>query len=224
MKNLYVILIVFSICFLSCNKKVESTPQTDTNSQIKTTLKTKIKPSLISKVLKNDTLVSLSDISKLKEFENTELKIREIDTITLKPYELVYGTISYKTTQKYAGSGIIILNQKKSANKILWHYFDPSDFPPHTFSFIDFNGDGKKDLYMYLDQSIINDVYKTGRWNRMTFRARGNRLEYWLNGMKVMDFVDNDPKASRNGIIGFQLHDGSVMKAEFRNVRVLPLD
>jgi hypothetical protein len=73
------------------------------------------------------------------------------------------------------------------------------------------------------DQSIINKVYKPEEWNRMTLRARGNRLEYWINGIKIMDYLDHDPIASRKGLIGFQIHDGSVMKVEYRNIRVLPL-
>jgi hypothetical protein len=57
----------------------------------------------------------------------------------------------------------------------------------------------------------------------MTMRVRGNRLEYWINGIKIMDYQDPDPKGSREGVIGFQMHDGSVMKIEYRNIRVLPL-
>jgi hypothetical protein len=74
------------------------------------------------------------------------------------------------------------------------------------------------------DQSIINQVYKPEEWNRMTIRARGNRLEYWINAIKIMDFLDPDPKASREGVIGFQIHNGSVMKVEYRNIRVLSLE
>ncbi|MDF7800263.1 DUF1080 domain-containing protein [Pontiellaceae bacterium B1224] len=73
------------------------------------------------------------------------------------------------------------------------------------------------------DQKIINEVYRSEDWNRMTIRARGNRLEYWINGIKIMDFEDPDPKGSREGIIGFQIHDRTVMKVEFRNIRVRPL-
>ena len=58
----------------------------------------------------------------------------------------------------------------------------------------------------------------------MTIRAHGNRLEYWMNGIKVMDYLDNDPKGSSEGIIGLQIHDGSIMKVEYRNIRVLPLE
>lgn len=79
-------------------------------------------------------------------------------------------------------------------------------------------------LRIFPDQGIINQVYKAGEWNRMTIRARGNRLEYWLNAIKIMDFTDPDPKGSREGIIGFQIHNGSVMKVEYRKIRVLPLE
>jgi hypothetical protein len=78
-------------------------------------------------------------------------------------------------------------------------------------------------LRISADSVIINKIYNSDNWNRMTIRARGNRLEYWINGTKVMDYRDEDPKGSREGVIGFQMHDGSVMKAEYRNIRVLPL-
>jgi hypothetical protein len=81
----------------------------------------------------------------------------------------------------------------------------------------------RPNLRIYADQALVNQIFKPANWNRMTMRARGNRVEYWINGIKVMDFQDPDPKGSREGVIGFQMHDGTVMKVEFRNIHVLPL-
>lgn len=78
-------------------------------------------------------------------------------------------------------------------------------------------------LRISADSAIISQIYNSDKWNRMTIRARGNRLEYWINGIKVMDYRDPDPKGSREGIIGFQMHDGSVMKVEYKNIRVQSL-
>src|SRR5690606_6800315 len=78
-------------------------------------------------------------------------------------------------------------------------------------------------LRIHADPTIIKDVVNLDGWNRMTIRARGNRLEYWINGVKIMDYLDKDPEGSREGVIGFQIHDGSIMKIEYRNIRVLPL-
>ena len=78
-------------------------------------------------------------------------------------------------------------------------------------------------LRVYADQKILDQAYKEEKWNRMTIRARDNRLEYWINGIKIMDFRDDDPDGSRNGVIGFQIHDGSVMEVQFRNIYILPI-
>lgn len=102
--------------------------------------------------------------------------------------------------------------------------FDAAFHNPGRKNFWGSLGDyyARRSLRIYPDQTIINQVYEPEKWNRLTIRARGNRLEYWINGIKVLDFLDNDPKASRDGQIGFQIHDGSVMKVEYRNIRVLP--
>jgi hypothetical protein len=78
----------------------------------------------------------------------------------------------------------------------------------------------RKSLRVFADQALISKTYIPLEWNRVTIRARNNRIEYWLNGFKVMDYIDLDPKASRAGVIGFQLHDGAVMQASYKNIRV----
>jgi len=76
---------------------------------------------------------------------------------------------------------------------------------------------------IFADRDLVNQAYREEDWNRMTLRARGNRFEYWINGFKVMDYTDLDPKGSHDGIISLQIHDGSVMQIEYRNIRVRPL-
>ena len=78
-------------------------------------------------------------------------------------------------------------------------------------------------LRIFPEPNIINQAHRTDGWNRMTIRARSNRLEYWINGIKVMDYLDHDPNGSNEGVIGFQMHDGSNMQVEYKNVRVRPL-
>ena len=124
-------------------------------------------------------------------------------------------------------------------NKILWessqgnrsfeaasgYEFDAAFHNPARKNFWGSLGDwyARPSLRIYPDQNIINKAYLPEKWNRMTIRARGNRLEYWINGIKIIDSLDQDPKASREGVIGLQIHDGAVMKVEWRNIRVLPL-
>ncbi len=60
-----------------------------------------------------------------------------------------------------------------------------------------------------------------GEWNHYTIRARGPRIEVWLNGEQVQDTRINELPTLRrlplNGYIGLQNHGNG---AEFRNVRL----
>jgi hypothetical protein len=78
-------------------------------------------------------------------------------------------------------------------------------------------------LRIFADRQVMKKIFQAEDWNRMTIRANGNRIEYWLNGTKIIDYTDNDPKRSKAGPIGIQLHDHLVMKVELRNAFILPL-
>jgi len=125
----------------------------------------------------------------------------------------IYYRVNTFTFENYQGN--------KSFEAASGYEFDVA----HNRRYLGSLGDwyARPSLRILPDTAIVNQVYKTDEWNRFTLRARGNRLEYWINGIKVLDYIDNDPKASRKGFIGFQIHDGSVMKIECRNIRVMPL-
>ncbi len=57
-------------------------------------------------------------------------------------------------------------------------------------------------------------------WNRIEVRCLGSRMELWLNGVKTLSIVDT--KAPQ-GVIALQLHQGDPMQAEFRNLKIKPL-
>jgi hypothetical protein len=104
--------------------------------------------------------------------------------------------------------------------------FDLARHKPNKRNYWGALGDwfARKSLRIFADQTLIAKTYTPLEWNRLTIRARDNRIEYWINGFKVMDYIDTDPKASREGTIGFQLHDGTVMKVEYKNILVRPLN
>ena len=135
------------------------------------------------------------------------------------------GDTSRNTGIYYRVNTFLFERGNKSYEAPSGYEFDAAYHKPGKMNFRGSLGDwyARPSLRILPDQAIINQMYNSEQWNRMTIRARGNRLEYWINGIKVMDYLDHDPKASRKGIIGFQIHDGSVMKVEYRNIRVLAL-
>lgn len=139
------------------------------------------------------------------------------------------------TGDKHRNTGVYFrvepfLFKQKKGNKSYeaasGYEFDAAFHNPGKTNFRGTLGDwyARPKLRVFPDEKIINQVYKEEAWNRLTIRARGKRIEYWLNGIKIIDFLDDDPTASQKGFIGFQIHNGSVMKVAYRNIRVRPLD
>ncbi len=58
------------------------------------------------------------------------------------------------------------------------------------------------------------------QWNELTIVAVGNRQIHQVNGVTTIDLTDNHPDAKRNGILALQLHAGSPMKVEFKEIRL----
>jgi len=65
----------------------------------------------------------------------------------------------------------------------------------------------------------LKALIKQNDWNQVHLIARGNTIIQILNGAVMSIVVDDDTKnRALGGLIGFQLHVGAPMKAEFRNV------
>ncbi len=50
----------------------------------------------------------------------------------------------------------------------------------------------------------IKDAYMNGQWNRYVVRAKGDRLQTWINGRAIADV--SDPESFKSGFIGLQVH------------------
>lgn len=79
-------------------------------------------------------------------------------------------------------------------------------------------------LYRHAAPSSV-PMKPAGEWNRYTVRARGPRIEVWLNGEQIQDARTDTLPSVRSvplrGYIGVQNHGNG---AEFRNVRYLRLE
>jgi len=59
-------------------------------------------------------------------------------------------------------------------------------------------------------------------WNEMLVVVNGNRIRTVLNGVEMIDFTYPDPR-NTDGIIGLQLHSGSVAKIRFKDIWIRDL-
>ena len=71
----------------------------------------------------------------------------------------------------------------------------------------------------------IKDAYVNDQWNRFVVRAKGDRIQTWINGRPIADI--RDPESSRSGFIGLQVHgikkDTGPFEVRWRDIRVREL-
>jgi hypothetical protein len=85
--------------------------------------------------------------------------------------------------------------------------------------------DGKNVLETFLDESAFQKLFRLDAWNDIVIIAKGNRILHFLNGERILDFTDLDPKQALNeGVLALQLHAGKPMWVEYRNIRLRSFD
>lgn len=68
---------------------------------------------------------------------------------------------------------------------------------------------------------IARGYYKAREWNDCLIVAQGNHLEHFVNGLKVIDVTDSDPKnRALEGLLALQIHAGPPMLVEFKDIQL----
>jgi len=63
---------------------------------------------------------------------------------------------------------------------------------------------------------------KFGDWNTMKVRAKGDKVETWLNGHKMITLED-EKIGKATGIIALQIHSGGGIKVYWKNINIKTL-
>ncbi|MCY2992240.1 MAG: DUF1080 domain-containing protein [Planctomycetota bacterium] len=82
--------------------------------------------------------------------------------------------------------------------------------------------DGRKKVNeTLLDASEFQKLFRLDDWNDVVIIAQGSHIQHYLNNQLILDFTDTDPRlALREGVLALQLHAGTPMWAEFKNIRL----
>ncbi len=67
-------------------------------------------------------------------------------------------------------------------------------------------------------------VLKLDDWNDYVIRCEGPRIQLTLNGVKTVDYVEQDEDIARRGIIGLQIHGGPPSEAWYKDITIVELD
>ena len=129
----------------------------------------------------------------------------------VKPeYSVVSGyQADFETGKKYSG----ILYEEKArgilaerGQKVVIHEGDAPNKPK-----LEVTGEvGKSDE--------IQAVIKPAEWNDYTIIAKGGHLQHFINGKQTVDVTDETAIGAKKGILALQLHAGSPMQVQFKDL------
>lgn len=63
---------------------------------------------------------------------------------------------------------------------------------------------------------------KTGKWNKLRIRVKGDKVTTWLNGKMMIDLSDQKIGEGK-GFIALQIHDGGGIKVRWRKMKLKKL-
>jgi hypothetical protein len=66
----------------------------------------------------------------------------------------------------------------------------------------------------------LKKALKVDDWNDYEVQAVGNKITMSLNGVRMVEYTEEDAKIPRDGIIATQIHGGGPMEVRFRNIRI----
>jgi hypothetical protein len=72
-------------------------------------------------------------------------------------------------------------------------------------------------------EAILAAIKPYPEWNEGVLIAYGDRIIHVINGLVAFDATDKDPLTRRDGLIGIQVHSGSPMTVEYKDLEIRDL-
>ncbi|MCE9610503.1 MAG: DUF1080 domain-containing protein [Chthoniobacter sp.] len=64
----------------------------------------------------------------------------------------------------------------------------------------------------------LQAAIKDGDWNEYRIVAKGNQLKHFINGRQMVSVTDETAEGAKKGVLAFQLHGGTQMTVQFKDV------
>jgi hypothetical protein len=81
----------------------------------------------------------------------------------------------------------------------------------------------RKKVLVGADQEKMKGVIRAGDWNDYVIRAEGPHIQLWLNGVKTVDYTEQDPGIAPSGVIAVQIHAGPPSEAWYKDITITEL-
>ncbi|HEX3871811.1 MAG TPA: DUF1080 domain-containing protein [Pirellulales bacterium] len=81
----------------------------------------------------------------------------------------------------------------------------------------------RKKVLAQADAEAVDKVLKRGEWNQYVIRARGRRIQLWINDLQTVDYTEPDESIEQTGLIGLQIHAGPPSQAWYKDIEITEL-
>jgi hypothetical protein len=115
----------------------------------------------------------------------------------------------------FINSGIQIRTHRKEGHEVCGYQCDYGE--PEWYAAI--YDEGRRDrLMMKSDIKALRPVIKLWDWNDYVIKADGPHIQTWLNGVRGVDYNEQDANIASDGIIGIQVHGGGNTVVQVKDV------
>jgi hypothetical protein len=73
------------------------------------------------------------------------------------------------------------------------------------------------------DSKRLAEIVKPEDWNDYVIRCVGPKVELFINGVRTVEYTEQDEAIPRTGLIGVQVHSGPPCEIWYRNLRIKTL-
>jgi hypothetical protein len=70
------------------------------------------------------------------------------------------------------------------------------------------------------DPAVIEKTIKRQEWNDYEIRCEGPKITVRLNGVKTVEWNEDDPSVAKSGVIGLQIHGGGQTEVFYKDLTV----
>jgi hypothetical protein len=135
---------------------------------------------------------------------------------TDKDYKDFELTVEFK--QESNGNSGVFFRSTIEGTKITGWQAEVAPKGHHTGGIYESYGRG----WLIQPDPSLESVLKEGEWNTLTVKVKGDVVETFLNGTKMITLKDEKIGAA-NGKIALQIHDGGGVKVRWRKVEITKL-
>ena len=81
----------------------------------------------------------------------------------------------------------------------------------------------RKKILAAPDAATLKGLVKAADWNDYVIRAEGKRVQLVLNGVRTVDYTEDDSSVDSRGLICVQIHSGPPSEAWYKDIALLDL-